>query len=85
MDEVLDELTPKELEVIKAIEQGYISDIDIGKKLCISKNTAACHVQKIFGKLKIYDKNKRATLVYMILARRIAEIMKECLEMGIKI
>lgn len=85
MTESIEELTSRELEVIKAIEQGYISDVDIGKKLCISKNTAACHVQKIFGKLKIYDKNKRATLVYMILARRIAEIMKECLEMGIMI
>lgn len=85
MDEVLEELTPKELEVVEAIKQGCITDEAIAEKLCITRFTVSCHMQKLYQKLKIDGSQKRATLVYKLVANVMAEMMKECLKMGVVI
>ena len=45
-------LTPKEKEVIKAIEKGF-SYKEIGKTLCVSPHTVHAHIKKIYEKLQV--------------------------------
>lgn len=45
-------LTTREREVLTLVANGY-SRKEIGKTLCISLNTAACHIRNIYTKLEI--------------------------------
>ncbi len=45
-------LTPKEKEVIKAVEKGF-SYKEIGKTLCVSPHTVHAHIKKIYEKLQV--------------------------------
>src|SRR3972149_11569731 len=45
-------LTPKEKEVIKAIEKGF-SYKEIGKNMCVSPHTVHAHIKKIYEKLQV--------------------------------
>ena len=83
MESLQEELTERELDVINAIKTGAITDAEIANALKISVNTVVTHMQKLYQKLGIYGGQKRATLVYKILSATTAEIMKECLSMGI--
>ena len=85
MTECIEELTPREKEVIAAIKEGCITDEAIAKKLNITVYTTAQHLQHIYCKLGFDGSQKRATLVYAIIAESMAEMVKECLKMGIVI
>lgn len=78
-----EELTPREKQVIEAIKQGYISNEAIAMYLKVTKNTVVTHIQNIYEKLQIDGKCQRATLVYRLLSEIMAEMVKECLSMGI--
>ncbi|RSK26428.1 DNA-binding response regulator [Bacillus sp. HMF5848] len=55
----LAELTPKELEVLKALGQG-LSNRDIAEKLFISEYTVKKHVSQILSKLELTDRTQAA-------------------------
>lgn len=52
-------LTDKEIKVLKLISEGK-SNIEIGKALGISPNTAKSHVAKVFEKLEVDDRVQAA-------------------------
>ena len=52
-------LTPKEIEIIKLIQEGY-SNSKIARVLSLSEHTIKCHVNRIFKKLGV---NSRAQLI----------------------
>lgn len=85
MTEFIEELTPREKEVVEVIKQGCITDEDIAEKLNITVFTTAQHMQHLYFKYGIEGSQKRASLVYAIIADVMAEMMKECLSMGIKV
>jgi DNA-binding CsgD family transcriptional regulator len=49
-------LTARELEVMKAMAEGSISDQQIGDLLGIAPNTAATHVRNILRKAGVHDR-----------------------------
>ena len=49
----LDELTPREREVLASVAEGY-SNAGIARRLYINEGTVEKHVQRIFAKLRIY-------------------------------
>jgi DNA-binding NarL/FixJ family response regulator len=58
---VLDELTPREREILTLVGQG-LSNAEIAERLVLSPLTAKTHVARLFGKLGARD---RAGLVVM--------------------
>ena len=61
-DTYLDELTPREQDVLVEIGKG-LSNYEIGKKLFISENTVKKHVSNIFSKLHLTHRTQAALLV----------------------
>ncbi len=51
----IDPLTPRELEVLKALTEG-LSTPEICERLYIAPNTLRTHVQNIMGKLRVHSK-----------------------------
>lgn len=51
----IEELTPRELEVLRALSEG-LSSKDICKRLYIAPNTLRTHVQNIMNKLRVHSK-----------------------------
>ena len=51
----IDPLTPRELEVLKALTEG-LSTPEICERLFIAPNTLRTHVQNIMGKLRVHSK-----------------------------
>lgn len=54
---LFDELTPRELEVLRLIAQG-LKNRDIAKRLVISEKTVGNHVSNIFTKLQVNDRSQ---------------------------
>jgi DNA-binding NarL/FixJ family response regulator len=52
---LFDELTPRELEVLRLIAQG-LRNREIAQKLVISEKTVGNHVSNIFTKLQVADR-----------------------------
>ncbi len=57
------QLTKRELEVLKLITEGLLNK-EIAHKLCISEKTVKNHVSNIFKKIDVYDRTQAA--VYAI-------------------
>jgi two-component system NarL family response regulator len=53
---LVDELTPRELEVLTLIAEGLCNK-EIAKELSISEKTVKNHINNIFSKLHIYDRS----------------------------
>ncbi|MGD9049839.1 MAG: response regulator transcription factor [Anaerolineae bacterium] len=54
---LVDDLTPRELEVLKLIAEGR-SNSEIAKELVISEKTVKNHINNIFSKLHVYDRSQ---------------------------
>jgi len=54
---LFDDLTPRELEVLKLIAQG-LRNKEIAQELTISEKTVKNHINNIFSKLHVYDRNQ---------------------------
>ena len=52
---VVEQLTPRELEVLRALTDG-LSSPEICERLYIAPNTLRTHVQNIMGKLRVHSK-----------------------------
>jgi DNA-binding NarL/FixJ family response regulator len=59
----LDELTPRELEVLRLIARG-LSNRDIARKLVLGDATIKTHVTRIFAKLDLHDRTQAVVLAY---------------------
>ena len=54
---LVDELTPRELEVLTLIAEGRCNK-EIARELCISEKTVKNHINNIFSKLHLYDRTQ---------------------------
>ncbi len=54
---LVDELTPRELEVLTLIAEGHPNK-EIAQKLSISEKTVKNHINNIFSKLHVYDRTQ---------------------------
>jgi len=54
---LVDELTPRELEVLTLIAEGLCNK-DIARELSISEKTVKNHINNIFSKLHLYDRTQ---------------------------
>jgi DNA-binding NarL/FixJ family response regulator len=72
--EQLDELTPRELEVMALVAAG-LSNVDIADRLVITRGTAKTHVSRVLRKLHARDRAQLVTLAYetgLVLPRQAA-------------
>ena len=54
---LVDELTPREMEVLKLIADG-LTNKDIADALVLSEKTVKNHINNIFSKLHVYDRSQ---------------------------
>jgi two-component system NarL family response regulator len=54
---LIDDLTPREVEVLKLIAEGR-SNSEIAEELVISEKTVKNHINNIFSKLHVYDRSQ---------------------------
>jgi len=59
----LEELTPRESEVLRLLAEG-LTAAQIAAKLVISPKTAATHVQRILAKLGVHSRTQAVALAY---------------------
>lgn len=57
------ELTPRELEVLRAVARG-LSNAAVGRELFIGEATVKTHLLRIFGKLAVTDRTAAVTAAY---------------------
>ena len=60
---VLDELTDRELDVLRQIGLG-LSNTEIAAELFVSQNTVKTHVSRVFAKLSVRDRAQAVVLAY---------------------
>lgn len=58
---VLEELTPRETEVLELIAEGMLNK-EVAQQLCVSINTVKNHVQNIYTKLQVNNRVEAANL-----------------------
>ena len=71
-DELLDQLSPRELEVLALMAEGR-SNRAIGERLAVGLKTVECHVSRVFTKLGLDEdrlENRRVLAVLAFLAHR---------------
>lgn len=59
----LEELTPRELEVLKLLAAG-LTNMEIARELYVSEGTAKTHVARILGKLDLRDRTQAVVFAY---------------------
>jgi DNA-binding NarL/FixJ family response regulator len=59
----MDELTPRELEVLRLMARG-LSNTDIARELYIGEATVKTHVARVFAKLDLHDRAQAVILAY---------------------
>jgi DNA-binding NarL/FixJ family response regulator len=59
----LDELTPRELEVVSLVARG-MSNAQIAEHLVVSPATAKTHVSRALCKVRVHDRSQLVTLAY---------------------
>jgi DNA-binding NarL/FixJ family response regulator len=59
----MDELTPRELEVLRLMARG-LSNTDIARKLYIGEATVKTHIARVFAKLDLHDRAQAVVLAY---------------------
>ncbi len=59
----MDELTERELDVLRAMARG-LSNAEIGEELFIGENTVKTHVGRVFAKLDARDRAQAVVLAF---------------------
>jgi DNA-binding NarL/FixJ family response regulator len=62
---VLDDLTPRESEVLELVAHGMTNG-DIATRLFLSEGTVKTHVKRIFAKLGLHDRTQAVILAYEV-------------------
>jgi DNA-binding NarL/FixJ family response regulator len=61
--QALEELTPRELEVLRLLARGF-SNGDIARRLVLGEATVKTHVARVFQKLDLHDRAQAVVLAY---------------------
>jgi len=63
--ESLEKLSPREIEVLRLVAQGYIAE-EIGTRLGISVNTVRSHIRSVYGKLSVNHQGQAVSTAHRL-------------------